>query len=168
MEGCSPMGLGRRPALRAVAVLILGLLLPAIGAAQSLRVSVASMDLQNQQAALHGFTFARTSNDVQRLIDSGALVPVRGNQYFEVKEGVTFPYARPEVRDFLLGQARYPAPAFAKIGQEAFGFGEGGVPFIQRIHWRGSVFANKCLGSGCCVSVRKIEFNSCQLSSRSV
>jgi len=113
MEDCSPMGLGRRPALCAVAVLSLGLLLllPATGEAQSLRVSGASMDLQNQQASLHGFTFARTSDDVQSLIDSGALVPVSGNRYFEVKEGVTFPYARREVRDFLanLGQHYYKA-----------------------------------------------------------
>jgi len=63
------------------------------------------MDLQNQHAARHGFTFARTSDDVQSLIDSGALVPVIGSQYFEVKEGVTFPYARPEVRDFLVNLA---------------------------------------------------------------
>ena len=107
------MGIGRRPALCAVAVLSLGLLLllPATGEAQSLRVSGASMDLQNQQASLHGFTFARTSDDVQSLIDSGALVPVSGNRYFEVKEGVTFPYARREVRDFLanLGQHYYEA-----------------------------------------------------------
>lgn len=65
------------------------------------------MDLQNQQATLHGFTFARTSDDVQSLIDSGALVPVSGNQYFEVKEGVTFPYARREVRDFVANLGRH-------------------------------------------------------------
>jgi len=107
------MGIGRRRALCAVAILSLGLLLllPATSEAQSLRVSRASMDLQNQQASLHGFTFARTSDDVQNLIDSGALVAVRGNRYFEVKEGVTFPYARREVRDFVanLGQHYYEA-----------------------------------------------------------
>ena len=107
------MGSTRRPALCAVAVLSLGLFLlaPAIDEAQSLRVSRSSMDLQNQQAAMHGFTFARTSDDVQSLIDSGSLVPVRGNKYFEVKEGVTFPYARREVRDFItdLGRHYYEA-----------------------------------------------------------
>jgi len=103
------MGLDRRPALRAAAVLgfALLLILSAFCEAQSLRVSGASMDLQNQQATLHGFTFARTSDDVQSLIDSGALVPVSGNQYFEVKEGVTFPYARREVRDFVANLGRH-------------------------------------------------------------
>jgi len=92
-----------------VAVLVLGWLLiaPVAGEAQSLRVSSASMDLQNQQAALHGLTFARNSDEVQNLIDSGALVPIRGNQHFMVKESVTFPYARPEVRDFITDLAAH-------------------------------------------------------------
>lgn len=103
------MGLSRRPALSAAAAWMLGLILlvPGAGEAQSLRVSVASMDLQNQQASLHGFTFARTSEDVQKLIDSGALVPIRGNRHFTIKEGVTFPYARPEVRHFLTNLGRH-------------------------------------------------------------
>ena len=69
--------------------------------AQSLRVSGASMDLQNQQAVLHGYSFAQTRDDVRRLIDSGALVPVIGNRHFMVKESVAFPYARPEDGDFI-------------------------------------------------------------------
>lgn len=108
MEDHSPMGIYRRPA-RAAAVLMLGslLLLPASGEAQSLRVSGASMDLQNQQAKLHGFTFARTSDEVEKLIDSGSLVAIQGNRYFEVKQGVTFPYARPEVQSFLTELGRH-------------------------------------------------------------
>jgi len=64
------------------------------------------MDLQNQQAKLHGYSFAQDSDDVQRLIDAGELLPVIGNQYFMVKESVTFPYARPEVGDFIHHLAR--------------------------------------------------------------
>ena len=113
MEECSPMGLVRRRTPSVLAVLILGLILltPGFIRAQSLRVSGASMDLQNQQATLHGFRFARTSDEVQDLIDSGALVSVRSNQHFTIKEGVTFPYARPEVRDFVshLGRRYYEA-----------------------------------------------------------
>ena len=107
------MGIPGRSALGAVTVLIaMSLLLAPLGSqAQSLRVSGASMDLQNQQAALHGFTFARNSDEVQKLIDSGALVPVRGNRHFMVKEGVTFPYARPEVRDFLANLGRHYSEA---------------------------------------------------------
>lgn len=105
------MGLAEQAARGAVAALLVaGSLLSATHLqAQSLRVSSSSMDLQNHQAARHGYSFARTSSDVQNLIDSGALVPISGNAYFEVKEGVTFPYARPEVRDFIakLGQDYY-------------------------------------------------------------
>lgn len=107
------MGIRRRAGLGLAALLGLSLLLPTPPAAraQSLRVSSASMDLQNQQAVLHGFSFARTPDDVETLVDSGALVPVFGNGDFEIKEGVSFPYARPEVREFvrLLGEGYYRA-----------------------------------------------------------
>ena len=105
------MGLAERLARGAVAALLVAgsLLSVTTLQAQSLRVSSSSMDLQNHQAARHGYTFARNSSDVQDLIDSGVLVPISGNAYFEVKEGVTFPYARPEVRDFIakLGRDYY-------------------------------------------------------------
>ncbi len=113
MKDCSPMGRAERRTLGVLAVLIPGLLLmlPGASQAQSLRVSAASMDLQNQQATLHGFTFARTSDEVRGLIESGAIVPVTGNQHFAIKEGVTFPYARAEVQAFLdlLGKHYYEA-----------------------------------------------------------
>lgn len=99
----SPMGLRRRAGISLAAILVplFLLLIPPDTSAQSLRVTTSSMDLQNQQAALHGFSFARTPDDVERLIGSGALVPVYGNRDFQVKEGVAFPYTRPEVRDFI-------------------------------------------------------------------
>ena len=109
MEDCSPMASTRRPVCFAVAALVTCVLLlagPPIQA-QSLRASGASMDLQNQQAVLHGFTFARTSDDVRDLIDSGALLPITGNRHFIVKESVTFPYARPEVRAFIANLAKH-------------------------------------------------------------
>ena len=64
------------------------------------------MDLQNRQAVMHGYTYAQTSQDVRRLIESGALVPVTGNLHFMVKESVAFPYARPAVRDFITQLAK--------------------------------------------------------------
>lgn len=105
------MGIPKRLArCAAVALILASALFPVtILQAQSLRPSGASMDLQNRQASRHGFDFARTSADVQGMIDSRVLVPVESNAYFEVKEGVTFPYARPEVRDFI-----------AKLGQEYY------------------------------------------------
>ena len=110
-EDSSPTSAGERLVSRlAVALSLAGLVLASTGLeAQSLRVSAASMDLQNLQATRHGYSFARNSAEVQDLIDSRVLVPVEGNAYYEVKEGVTFPYARPEVRDFI-----------AKLGQEYY------------------------------------------------
>jgi hypothetical protein len=97
------MGIGRRAGFHLAAVVALVFLQLTIpdAQAQSLRVSGSSMDLQNHQAVLHGFSFARTPDDVERLVGSGALVPVYGNHDFQIKEGVTFPYTRPEVRDFI-------------------------------------------------------------------
>jgi len=109
MEDRIPKGVASRPALGAMAALAMALILlsSVAGEAQSLRVSGASMDLQNQQASLHGYTFARNSDEVQSLIDSGALVQVKSNQDFMVKESVTFPYSRPEVRDFISNLASH-------------------------------------------------------------
>jgi hypothetical protein len=81
--------------------LICALSTPLTGRAQSLRVTAASMDLQNLQAVRHGYTFARTPDDVRRMLSTGALVAVRGSVSYVVKEGISFPYARPEVRDFI-------------------------------------------------------------------
>ena len=58
------------------------------------------MDLQNKQAAQHGFTFARNPDELEELVDAGMLVPVRPSRNFELKE-VSFPFARPEVLDFI-------------------------------------------------------------------
>lgn len=68
--------------------------------AQSLRGSSASMDRQAQQANVHDFTYLRDGNQVRRFVDAGYLVPVRGDRNFYLK-GVSFPYARPELRLFI-------------------------------------------------------------------
>lgn len=69
-------------------------------AAQSLRGSSASLDVQNEQARIHDFTYLSTSSQVRRFVDSGYLVPVRGNRDFEL-HAVSFPYARPEAELFI-------------------------------------------------------------------
>lgn len=94
----------RRPVgglVTAAASLVCLLSLATQSPAQSLRVTASSMDLQNQQATLHGFTFADTPRDLLQLVESEVLVPVRSNQDFAVKKGVAYPYARPEVSDFV-------------------------------------------------------------------
>ena len=69
-------------------------------ASQSLRGSQASMERQQRMARQHDFTFIRTSAQVERFVNAGYLVRVRGNRDFELS-GVSFPYARPEVKLLL-------------------------------------------------------------------
>lgn len=102
-----PSRLRRRFVFGAVAAL-----LPLVGAlpltGQSLSGSSASLDVQNDQARVHDFTYLRTSSQVQRFVDEGYLVPVRGNSDFDL-HAVSFPYARPEAELFirrLAGQYR--------------------------------------------------------------
>lgn len=71
---------------------------PALG--QSLRPSAASLDRQNREANRHGFTFLRAPSDIERQVEAGLLVPVSDTDSLFLKE-VSFPYAQPEVRDFV-------------------------------------------------------------------
>ncbi len=98
------------PGFRALAIRVLGatcalLTLSALAAppasAQSLRGSRASMDRQNAQARAHDYTFLAHSGQVYRFVERGYLVRVPGNSDYVVKRGVSFPYARPEVKLFL-------------------------------------------------------------------
>jgi hypothetical protein len=88
---------------RLVATLVLFSLLGP-GAAQlqsqTLRGSVASLDVQNRTASDHDFTFLRTSAQVRQFVSSGYLVEVRGTLDFDL-HAVSFPYARPEVELFV-------------------------------------------------------------------
>ncbi len=78
----------------------LPLLSPPPAAAQSLRGSMASMQRQNAEARRHNFTFLASRGQVRHFVDQGYLVPVAGNADFRLKE-VSFPYARPEVKEFV-------------------------------------------------------------------
>lgn len=89
-----------RPRPAAWVCLVAAVLLPSALGAQSLRGSRASMSRQFRVARQHDFTFLRTSSQVQRFVRAGYLVPVRSGRDF-VLAGVSFPYARPEVRTFV-------------------------------------------------------------------
>lgn len=88
-------------AVAALVTLAACLVAAASAGAQSLRGSRASMDRQNRQARSHGFTFLHTPGDVYRFVESGYLERVPGNRDYELKEGIPFPYARPELKLFL-------------------------------------------------------------------
>ena len=71
------------------------------GRSASLRGSPSSMERQHQVAKEEDFTFLRTPAQVQEFIEEGRLVRIEGNEHYAVAGGVTFPYARAELRTFL-------------------------------------------------------------------
>jgi hypothetical protein len=75
-------------------------LLAGVAEAQSLRGSAASLDLQNNQALRHDFTFLRESAQLRRFVGAGLLVQVKGGRDYSLK-AVSFPYTRPEVLLFI-------------------------------------------------------------------
>jgi LysM repeat protein len=87
-------------ALIALAALVALGHLPADASAQTLRGSQSSLDRQNAQARAHDFTFLQTADDIRRFVELGYLVPVVSNDDFRL-HGVSFPYARPELRVFI-------------------------------------------------------------------
>jgi hypothetical protein len=92
---------------RAVPVLIGGLLL--VGAAgvpaQTLKGSRVAMQRQHQMAREQDYTFLRTPTQVRKFVSAGLLVPVPGNRDYQL-DGVSFPYARPALRTFVLRLAQ--------------------------------------------------------------
>lgn len=92
---------GATPPGRTALLLLLLLAFAATEAsAQSLRGGQGSLQRQQRMARQHDFTFLASSSQVQRFVEAGYLVRVRGNRDFELS-GVSFPYARPEVKLFL-------------------------------------------------------------------
>ncbi len=67
---------------------------------QALRGSEASVNRAFIRAEDHGFTFLQTPAQIQRFVDAGYLVPVRGRRDFVLHE-VSFPYGRPAVKLFI-------------------------------------------------------------------
>ena len=74
--------------------------MPRVVAAQSLRGSKSSLDLQNRVAAQHDFTYLRTSDQVRSFVDGGYLVRIPNGTGYQLKR-MSHPYARPEVALFL-------------------------------------------------------------------
>lgn len=83
-----------------VVALLVAVLAPSLACAQSLRGSPVSLARQRSVAERHDFTFLRTGGDVQRFASLGLLVRVPGGANYELS-GVSFPYARPQVRTFI-------------------------------------------------------------------
>lgn len=73
----------------------------AVEVATSLRGSPNSMLRQHQIARDLGLEFVREAEEVDTLVEDGVLVPVEGDANYVVHGGVSYPYARPEVRLFI-------------------------------------------------------------------
>lgn len=66
------------------------------------------MNKQHEIAVEHDYTFLAKSADVNRFVDLGLLVPIKGGPDYEI-HAVSYPYGRPAVRTFverLSGQYR--------------------------------------------------------------
>ena len=68
---------------------------------QSLRGSASSLDRQERAAQTHDFTYLQSPAQVESFVKAGYLVQVRPNRDFDL-HGVSYPFARPEVRTFVL------------------------------------------------------------------
>lgn len=66
-----------------------------------LRGSPASMERQHAVAVEQGLTFARTFDDIDRMVEEGELVRLEGNAYYDLREGLRSDAARPEARLFI-------------------------------------------------------------------
>ncbi|HET8655484.1 MAG TPA: DUF5715 family protein [Longimicrobiaceae bacterium] len=90
----------------ALLTLLLGVSTPALAAgvaspSVTLHGSHASMIRQNEIAKENDYTFLRTPAQIRHFVDEGYLVPVKTHGDLVVSSGVSFPYARPELRTFL-------------------------------------------------------------------
>ena len=103
LEGFPPVPRGFSRALAAVAAVCVAI--PSPTAAPSLKGSSASMQKQVRVADQHDYTRLKTHSHVMQFVDAGYLVPVRGNGDYELA-GVSYPYARPEVKLFIERLAR--------------------------------------------------------------
>lgn len=87
----------RRPMVTALALLLLPV---GLASAADFRGTEAKMMRQHAVAVEESYSFLRTPADVRRLVESGALVSVNQNADLGMS-GVSFPFARPEVRSFI-------------------------------------------------------------------
>lgn len=77
--------------------------------AQSLRGSRTSLDIQNEMAKAHEFTYLMKRSDLEKFVRLGLLTRLEPNQDFELHE-VSYPYTRPETALFVKRlAARYHA-----------------------------------------------------------
>ena len=106
-EGANPVARPRRKGpvglwvLYPAAFLFACVVWPGDAGAQSLRGGRSAMEAQNRRARAYDYTFLTNPAHVQRFVDIGLLVELKGNGEYELDDEVSFPYARPEVKTFV-------------------------------------------------------------------
>lgn len=96
---------------RSLAALLVLFLSAPLLYSQSLLGSRTSMLLQSSVAQSSGFSYLRTPSEVEEFVDRGILVRVRPTATLQLGQGLSFPYARPEVKLFLERLSRQYAQA---------------------------------------------------------
>lgn len=86
--------------VRAAVTIALSLMPATVARADGLAGSPSSMVHQHEIAVREDYSFLRTSKDVKALATTGALVPVTENENVALSK-VSYPFTRPEVRDFV-------------------------------------------------------------------
>jgi hypothetical protein len=99
----------------AALAIMLGLAPATVARADGLAGSPSSMVHQHEVAIKEDYSFLRSSRDVRALATKGALVPVTENGDLALSK-VSYAYARPEVRDFVVRfAARYHEATGARL-----------------------------------------------------
>ena len=88
----------------AAAVVVVAIAGVTLGA--SLRGSPGAMREQHSVALQHGLDFYRTADQIQAAVAQGDLVPLQGDENYEVADFVSHPYVQPEARLFVERLAR--------------------------------------------------------------
>ncbi|HEU0051648.1 MAG TPA: DUF5715 family protein [Longimicrobium sp.] len=91
----------RQSIAAAVALTALAAVPARAGVPVSLRGSPESMQRQNAIAKENHLAFVRDRDQLAELEVEGELVPLEGNDHYDVSKGVSAPVARPEVRTFV-------------------------------------------------------------------
>lgn len=82
-------------------LLAASLLAPGGAGAASLAPSRAGLMRQVQVAESHGYAYLADVDEVRRHVETGHLVRLHGNRDYVLKQTVSLPYARPEVKLFI-------------------------------------------------------------------
>ena len=86
--------------LRAALFSVSFLIVVAPAQASSLRGSRDSMLAQNRAAKHQNYSFLESGSQIHKFAEEGYLVKVPGNRDYELA-GVSYPYARPQVKTFI-------------------------------------------------------------------